>query len=316
MPSEPFLHERSDFKALVETVADSEKINDPALVEKDYWIMHAVFGLKQLGLTFELKGGTSLSKGFGVIHRFSEDIDIRIEPFDGLQVDTNPNHEKPQHVESRRQFFDKLRDKIKIPGITAVERDTTYDDETLRNAGLRLSYETHFGSIPGLKDGILLEVGFDQTAPNRAVPISSWVVQFADTKKLQYTDNRALDIPCYNPEYTFVEKVQAVVRKYGQFKGTGKVPTNFLRHYYDIHQLLDVEAVQKFIGTPEYLEHKKKRFKSLSPNVAESGAFTIEDEQIRKQFETEYAKTAPLYYRGQIPLHTILARIQQDLARF
>jgi predicted nucleotidyltransferase component of viral defense system len=49
----------------------------------DYWIMHAVFGLKQLGLTFELKGGTSLSKGFGVIHRFSEDIDIRIEPFDG-----------------------------------------------------------------------------------------------------------------------------------------------------------------------------------------------------------------------------------------
>jgi len=56
MPPDSFLHERSDFKALVETVADSEKINDPALVEKDYWIMHAVFGLKQLGLTFELKG--------------------------------------------------------------------------------------------------------------------------------------------------------------------------------------------------------------------------------------------------------------------
>ena len=256
MPPESFLHERNDFKALVETVADSEKINDPALVEKDYWIMHAVFGLKQVGLTFELKGGTSLSKGFGVIHRFSEDIDIRIEPFDGLQVDTNPNHEKPPHVESRRQFFDKLRDKIKIPGITAVERDTTYDDETLRNAGLRLRYETLFGSIPGLQDGILLEVGFDQTAPNRAVPISSWVVQFADSKKLQCADNRALDIPCYKPEYTFVEKVQAVVRKYGHFKGSGRVPTNFLRHYYDIHQLLDVEAVQKFIGTPEYLDTK------------------------------------------------------------
>jgi hypothetical protein len=62
MPPDSFLHQRSDFKALVETVADSEKINDPALVEKDYWIMHAVFGLKQLGLTFELKGGTSLSR--------------------------------------------------------------------------------------------------------------------------------------------------------------------------------------------------------------------------------------------------------------
>jgi nucleotidyltransferase AbiEii toxin of type IV toxin-antitoxin system len=310
-----FLHERSDFKALVESVADSEKINDQALVEKDYWIMHAVFGLKQLGLTFELKGGTSLSKGFGIIHRFSEDIDIRIEPFEGLQVDTNPNHEKPPHIESRRQFYEKLRDKIKISGITTVERDTTYDDETLRNAGLRLRYETQFGSITGLKDGVLLEVGFDQTTPNRAVTISSWIVQFAEAKKLQYVDNRALEIPCYNPEYTFVEKVQAVVRKYGQFSGTGKVPANFLRHYYDIHQLLDLEAVQKFIGTPEYLEHKKKRFKSLNPNVAASGAFTIDDQNIRKRFETEYSKTAPLYYRGQIPFDTILARIQKDLAR-
>jgi hypothetical protein len=117
MPPDTFLHERSDFKALVATVADSEKINDPALVEKDYWIMHAVFGLKQLGLTFELKGGTSLSKGFGIIQRFSEDIDIRIEPFDGLQVDTNPNHERPTHIESRRVFYEKLRDKIKMPGI-------------------------------------------------------------------------------------------------------------------------------------------------------------------------------------------------------
>ena len=315
MPSESFLHERSDFKALIETVAANERIYDPVLVEKDYWIMHAVFGLKQLGLVFELKGGTSLSKGFGVIQRFSEDIDIRIEPFDGLQVDTNPNHEKPQHVESRLQFFEKLRDKIKISGITTIQRDTEYDDEKLRNAGLRLGYESLFGSIAGLKDGILLEVGFDQTSPNRAVTISSWVVQFADAKKLQYADNRALEILCYNPEYTFVEKLQTVVKKYRQFKETGRIAHNFLRHYYDINQLLDVEAVQRFIGTPEYWEHKMKRFKSMNQNVAESGAFTIEDKSVRKQFEEEYTKTAPLYYRGQIPFDKILSRIQRDLTR-
>src|SRR5439155_13140717 len=99
MPPESFLHERNDFQALIETVAENEKIHDPALVEKDYWIMHALFGLKQLGLSFELKGGTSLSKGFGIVHRFSEDIDVRIEPFDGLHVDTNPSHTKPAHIE-------------------------------------------------------------------------------------------------------------------------------------------------------------------------------------------------------------------------
>ncbi len=104
MPPNAFLHERSDFKALVETVAESEKINDPALVEKDYWIMHAVFGLKQLGLTFELKGGTPLSKGFGIIQRFSEDIDIRIEPFDELQVDTIQTTRSPS-TSSRDECF-------------------------------------------------------------------------------------------------------------------------------------------------------------------------------------------------------------------
>lgn len=47
------------------------------------------------------------------------------------------------------------------------------------------------------------------------------------------------------------------------------------------------QAVQKFIGTPESLEHKRSRFKSLDLDVSKSGAFTIEDENIRKQFEAE-----------------------------
>ena len=79
MPPDPFLHERTDFSDLVRIVADERKLL-PALVEKDYWIMHCLYGLAAQGLSFELKGGTSLSKGFGIIQRFSEDIDIRIDP--------------------------------------------------------------------------------------------------------------------------------------------------------------------------------------------------------------------------------------------
>ena len=226
-----FLHERSDFKALIETVADSEKINDPALVEKDYWIMHAVFGLKQLGLTFELKGGTSLSSGFGIIQRFSEDIDIRIEPFEGLQVDTNPNHQKPQHISSRREFYEKLRDKINISGIMAVERDTTYDDQTLRNAGLRLRYETHFGSIAGLKDGILLLEGLDsirqlRTARLRFLPGSS---SSAEAKKASIRRQpRPSTSPATTPNTLSWRKVQAVgFENTASSKGRGKSQPTF-----------------------------------------------------------------------------------------
>ncbi|WP_312949412.1 nucleotidyl transferase AbiEii/AbiGii toxin family protein [Agrobacterium sp.] len=41
-------------------------------------------------MAFELKGGTSLSKGYRIINRFSEDIDIRIEPPKGMEVNTAP----------------------------------------------------------------------------------------------------------------------------------------------------------------------------------------------------------------------------------
>ena len=42
--------------------------------------MHCLYGLQNQGLNFQMKGGTSLSKGYNLIHRFSEDIDILIEP--------------------------------------------------------------------------------------------------------------------------------------------------------------------------------------------------------------------------------------------
>jgi Nucleotidyl transferase AbiEii toxin, Type IV TA system len=85
------------------------------LVEKDYWIMHGLWGLQAQGFVFELKGGTSLSKGFGVIHRFSEDIDIRIEPPADLDVKTGRNQDKPAHIASRLAYYDELAKRISIP---------------------------------------------------------------------------------------------------------------------------------------------------------------------------------------------------------
>jgi predicted nucleotidyltransferase component of viral defense system len=66
-----YLHNHAEFADLTRIVAREKKI-DPALVEKDYWIMHCLYGLQQRGLSFELKGGTSLSKGYQAINRFSE----------------------------------------------------------------------------------------------------------------------------------------------------------------------------------------------------------------------------------------------------
>lgn len=76
--------------------------------------------MQQQGIKFELKGGTSLSKGYGIIDRFSEDVDIKIYPDEKQNVKIGVNHQKPEHIKSRAVFFDTLAKTIKIPGMKPI----------------------------------------------------------------------------------------------------------------------------------------------------------------------------------------------------
>jgi len=171
MPAD-YLHNHPQFADLIRIVANERTIA-PALVEKDYWIMRCLYGLQQLGFKFELKGGTSLSKGFQIINRFSEDIDIRIEPPPGRDVKTGRNQTKPAHVRSRKDFYDWLAATISIDGIEKVERDTEFDNKDFFSGGIRLFNNSTTEAVGDLKAGVLLEVGFDDVMPNEAKDISS-----------------------------------------------------------------------------------------------------------------------------------------------
>ena len=62
---------------------------------------------------------------------------------------------------------------------------------------------------------------------------------------VQAYDNRAVDVLCYLPAYTFVEKMQTVSTKYRLQKKGDAFPANFMRHYYDIFCLLSLPEVQE-----------------------------------------------------------------------
>ena len=310
MASPDFLHNHPDFSDLLRIVAGEMSI-DSVLVEKDYWIMHCLYGLQQLGLRFELKGGTSLSKGYGIIHRFSEDIDIRIEPPEDMNVKTGRNHDKPDHCETRKNFYDWLASTIKIDGIYDVQRDAAFDDSKYRSGGIRLFYQKTRGGLAGIKDGILLEVGFDDVTPNNLRTISSWAYDFA-APKVDIIDNRAVDVACYHAGYTLVEKLQTISTKYRQQQETGRFPVNFMRHYYDVYCLLQNEDVQKFIGTADYLAHKEKRFRSGdNPVIAENEAFLLRDKETRDLYKSAYQSTRALYYQAQPDFDEILVLFQK-----
>ncbi len=129
-----YLHERPDFIELLKVI-EGETCILIQLIEKDYWIMHVLFSLRQQGLEFELKGGTSLSKGYLIIDRFSEDIDIHIKPKPEQGVNENPKNSKPKSIKSRKNYYDWLTNEIKIDGIVSIERDTAFDNPNTHNSG-------------------------------------------------------------------------------------------------------------------------------------------------------------------------------------
>lgn len=297
---------------MFEVIAKEKQIL-PILVEKDYWIMHCLWGISQGGFNFDLKGGTSLSKGFHIIKRFSEDIDIQIYPMPHDNVKSGKNHDRQLHIESRRKFFEKIANQLCVPDLIFY-RDFSFDDLIkMRGAGIRAEYTSLFLKMPELKEGIVLELGFDQTTPHMLCDITSWAFEKASKLNLKIIDNRAKQIACYCPEYTFVEKLQAISTKYRLQQENQAMPINFLRHYYDIYKLLETDRIINFLGSKDYHEHKKRRFRAKDElNIQNNPAFTLAQPNIRTLYAKEFKKKTALYFE-QIEFDTILTRIGQHI---
>jgi hypothetical protein len=312
-----YLHNHKDFSALLRIIEIETGIM-AGLVEKDYWIMHVLYGLKSQGFDFELKGGTSLSKGYVIINRFSEDIDIHIKPPEQFKINENPKNTKPNNVKARHEFYDWLAETISIDGIVSIERDQAFDDTiAYRSGGIRLHYKSVTEHIDGIKEGILLEAGFDKVTPNSKLTISSWAYERAKQNTvIDIIDNRAINIICYNAGYTFVEKLQTIATKFRQEQSGEKDRPNFMRQYYDIYCLLGNEEVLNFIGTPEYHAHKKDRFPTVDFKIPilENEAFLLTSPEIRADFRKRYEDTSALYYNRQPDFDELLARIKEHIA--
>ncbi len=314
-PMPKFVHELPEAKTLFETLGAEMKLL-PTIVEKDYWVMHCLWGLQQKNFTFEMKGGTSLSKGWGCIERFSEDIDIRFEP----PAELNVKGEKPAQIKARFEFYDAVAKKIAIPGIT-VERNQAYDDEKAQNGGISLIYNSYF---PATADeprvGVLLEVGFARTAPNEPRDITSWAMERALSRGVDVVDNKARAVKCFNPEYTFVDKIQTICKRFRQHRDRNEErdhPRQFLRHYYDLYKLLELPRVVEFIGTPEYEKYKKEKLRGQdAKEFALRDAFRFPDLKTYGLFEKEFESMTSLLFSPGPTFKEIVDRIRKHIVTF
>ena len=171
------------------------------------------------------------------------------------------------------------------------------------------------GRLEGLREGVLLELGFDDVTPNTAKDISSWAYDYA-ADKVDIIDNRAKGVACYDLRYTFVEKLQTVSTKFRLQQQSGESPVGFMRHYYDVYALLQRPDVQAFIGTEAYRTHKAKRFRGAdNPNIAQNEAFILSDPKTRKTYEEAFAASGALYYGAKPSFDQILGEIKKWIDR-
>jgi len=229
------------------------------------------------------------------------------------------NADKPQVKAARKEFYDVLANSLSMNGIIEIVRDHDFDDtDKYRSGGIRLYYKSYTPTLEGLKDGILLEAGFDTVTPNSPIDISSWIWEHLISIKASdnYINNMAIGVQCYHPGYTLIEKLQTIVRKFrNKYKPGASDDKNFMRQYYDVYCLLGNTDIQAFIGTPDYLAHKVARIKGADNQIPlkEHPALLLSDTDIRESFKKRYQSTSKLYYKGQPDFENILSRIHLHL---
>lgn len=131
-----FVHDDPEFEDLLGITAGKRGLA-PGLIEKDYWVTHALWALHEQGFDVWFKGGTSLSKGFGLIERFSEDLDLKVDPgATTLPAVSNWKSEGTKATAERRTSFQALATMLVVPG-AGVETDTPPRDPTWRNVEFR-----------------------------------------------------------------------------------------------------------------------------------------------------------------------------------
>ena len=238
MTDRSFVHDHPEFEALLSIVSEGRAVT-AALVEKDYWVTHTLWALEEAGLRTHFKGGTSLSKGFGLIERFSEDLDVKIEG-SGLPRVNSWTSEGVRATVEREDFLRALGERLHVPGAEVSELPELRD-RSWRNAVFAVRYPSRASdALPeAVRPFIQLEVGSARVTPAEDRPISSWVhdqlTKESSEAAAGLADNRPAAVHCVRPEVTLLEKIEAIAWRYRRVPFESE---SFVRHYEDSARIL------------------------------------------------------------------------------
>lgn len=242
------LFEHPDFEQVVLEATDHSAGRGlrPAIIEKDYYVTEALRIIAAtVGEKMLFKGGTSLSKGWNLIDRFSEDIDIFLDP---LAFDP------PLRGRAIDRQLRALRDSLDAhPALTFLPGES----RTIGGFGRsdRFAYPQRFGGPGEVAGHLLVEAGTASgREPADTVDLRSYIGEFLADRGLSLAaeDEAAFGMRLLHFRRTFVEKLFAIHGKVELLKRDGRPLASYARHYYDLFHLAAQPEVGDMLSCDEY----------------------------------------------------------------
>ena len=242
------LFEHPDFEQAILRTAEHFRGRGlrPAIIEKDYFVTEALRVIAAAaGDKVIFKGGTSLAKGWNLIQRFSEDIDIFLDPL---------AFSPPLGKRAIDRELKKLRDAVGAhPALSFVGNES----QTIGGFGRadRFSYVQRFGGPGEVANRVLLEAGTASgREPTTIVALRSYVGQYLLDSGLSLgaEDEGPCPMRLLHFRRTFVEKMFAIHSKVELLKRDRQSLGTYARHYYDLYHLAAQAEVIAMLKSGEY----------------------------------------------------------------
>ncbi|HCF99411.1 MAG TPA: nucleotidyl transferase AbiEii/AbiGii toxin family protein [Chloroflexi bacterium] len=241
------LFEHPEFEQAMLRAAEQFQVSEQ-FIEKDYYVTEILrIVADRLGDKAMFKGGTSLSKGWGLITRFSEDIDLFVNRhrFDPVPGTNRMNRILTQLTEAVAEH----------PALTWL----VDEGRTIGGHGREdyLSYETKFAALPGIAAVVRLEPGIQSgTFPTENRPITSLVAEYLveQGRSDMADDLTPFDMTLLHFRRTFVEKMFALHGKVIRLLEEDHPLDRDARHYPDLHVLAGRSEVRDMLASREYEE--------------------------------------------------------------
>jgi len=311
------LADRPDFHEAITAAAGSLRLPAP-IVEKDYWVTQALRAARESHPDdWIFKGGTSLSKGYRLIQRFSEDIDVLVLPRDRGATARD------------RAMKDIAASAATSLGLTGLPPSVTAQTGVHRTYALE--YTRLAGSSKAIRPTVVLEMGIrGGPTPNELREITTLIASSGILDPADFDDLAPFEVPVLHPGRTLVEKLLLVGDTAAKLRTgeIGAVPAGFGRHLYDIHELLGADHVIEFLddrdqflgACDEAFDIGHQHFGATAPRpdggFAESPAFdTAADDPVVRAMTTALASAAELAFpEASWPDHDALVQRVLDAA--